>query len=351
MKKLFVLSALASSLALTACGELINVPTEYESSDYYYQNIDKAKKVAEQCDSTKASLDVEASKLSDPEVLKKYHQDRSIFLSNCANAQEALLKVEKERQELKKQEEIANRRKEVEDYWNSKKVQYKDMDWKEYIDSNIDFIYEDYSVLSDFKYSYDGDIRKVPESDNLFLDDIYTRAYIESGDRDWQSNKEVISNRALYIDNFKRGINILKTQPYKQLLQDTSYCEQESRELSSCSVWQTALYEIRQDTINNYVANYESLKKDFNQCFDNMDNKFKEFDALDLDEYVITYDDDDLGWTETIRLKAPFGDKSEYRIASERNKAKYHYAMREYPCAQAVEALDRLELSKYKRLD
>ncbi|MBN6709750.1 hypothetical protein JFL47_00635 [Haemophilus haemoglobinophilus] len=70
----------------------------------------------------------------------------------------------------------------------------------------------------------------------------------------------------VYVKNAHKGLSEIIKQTYEQISNDNSFCKNDRREYSICSVWRTALNAKSEEVIAAYTKNFAKLKQDFNQC-------------------------------------------------------------------------------------
>ncbi|OOF67083.1 hypothetical protein BKG95_08515 [Rodentibacter pneumotropicus] len=333
MKKSYLYSVIIGAFALVACDKYgIDLPDTLESEEFYLINADKAKKVVEKCEQIDAKIEessIEAR--SEKDEFKAYNKLRlhlennglDVFRKNCNNAKHALKEIAYEESAKKREEEKEVERKaqreEGTKYLQELKNTYIGKNWQESI-SKILNSKELESVYGDYMRKH-----QVVDQDYLLL--FYD--YCEKDSCKRLDNKMRTAILALILREQQLiGIQELTKKPYSELISDANYCKTDKRKYSVCDVWKETVEIKREEIINNYVANYETLKTDYNQCVVQLENYLTSVNVNKNDNNV------------------PYDVLKGIRETEEKIYSKY-------PCMETQEALKRLNLSfdHYEKLD
>lgn len=266
MKKITFTSILVATLSLSACNE-------EKDQVYYLKNIDKATAKKSECE---AKIK-QAIKAKDEATLNKIKQDAECHAAHNAVREDRRIKVEQEKaaQEALEQEEIKKEKIRL-------TQQLGQLDWQ---------AVAHYFVNSDCaKYGINEGGFGIPAENYI------CRATAQ-----------------LYKEKAEQGKQILLSSPYEALRkEEKTYCNQDKRKYSACSIWEEALgiqaksffeqmdfaalekqrddyamwgnkhpFSVKQAfeqifkerenaIIENYTKQYGSLKQDYNQCVEQL---------------------------------------------------------------------------------
>ncbi|OOF83965.1 hypothetical protein BKG93_08960 [Rodentibacter ratti] len=330
MKKLAISSIILGSFALAACDKYdINIPSTFETEEFYLKNEDKARKVVDECKKIEEQNEKILMSLSTPseqENYEKYLDENNVdnFNKNCKRAEKALNKIEWDKSvaELHAKEEANTKahKEEILAFVQELRDQYGKT-WQEGVTNMLN---------TEKKLPYYEGIRltKVIEDDYFKIFSSYLHYDGERWTKNFKSDYYVSQVKVVIYGEYRiAGINELMQKEYKDLIADTSYCKTDRREYSVCDIWESAVARKRNEVVNDYLKNYEKLKTDYNQCVVELENYLTSINVGKNDQ--VNYDT-----RNNIREK-------ESEIYSE------------FPCAETQEALKQLNLSfsHYEKLD
>lgn len=326
MKKLTV-SAITLGLAtlLTGCDKYdVQIPKIKENREYYVAHPDKAEEAWNECKNT-----FEQIHFIDRNLSREEQKEFELFLAkkgereyrkNCYSIENVISEAQElERQKEEELKQVKNK-KEAIAYIEKLEKEFIGKTWQESIAKIIN---------SDFSMSYYSDRDK--ELADLDLDGYLQKGSISSYIRYDNENVERYKNDVMtyiYAKQRELGIKELLLKPYNELINDTSYCKTDKRQLSVCEIWQDAVKQERNNIINSYMANYETLKSDYNKC------------VAKLEDYLASVN---VGKNDkNVQIDIYNGIKdTENKIYDS------------YPCSEAEEALRKLNLNfdHYEKLD
>ncbi|WP_439327675.1 hypothetical protein [Lonepinella sp. BR2357] len=361
----------------------LNYPKDLQTKDYYSKNPDKAKEVLAQCEPIAQreykSIEKQADQIEDKfkdkdfsfgdlnyfEMLNAYQ----VFAENCANAGLSLLTLELpmpttfdektsdydvfkqfygEKLELKvpfvrlihnsslffyqelysdkldrfyqkyriaqNEFERANLRKQVSAKVEQEIAPFKDLNWQQGIAKLISVLMKP----NDRSFSLDYWV-ETEESELNTLDYVINHTDFSGSTRIDDRIRNNVRHH-LYNKFYFTGLKELLAKPYLELIKDTSYCQTDRRPSSACSVYNKAVEKQQNQLIENYMKDFDSLKKDYNQCVAQFEAHYQ---SLNVDKKA-----------ETIPREA---------YDSIVNKEKEIF--QSYPCNLAQQALQNLNLS------
>ncbi|MDG6882162.1 Uncharacterised protein [Phocoenobacter uteri] len=253
MKKSILFLGL-STLVLTGCSE--------KDKAYYLSHIDDAKTKFKQCEKRM----FEAMSSRDQEKFEAVGKDKE-----CVAAEQALREDRKIQAEKKRLEEEALQKAEVSKARKQLDKKFANLDWKEtayqYVNSDCAkkfFIAPNNYECRAFKEIYDEKAEQgKQELLKNSLEQLVTskKAYCSKDQRRysacdiWKSavkEQSKVEFSALDFDQLHR--------------QSNKYCNYGSQYYDACSTLEEVAREKENMIIDQYVKNYESLKKDYNQC-------------------------------------------------------------------------------------
>lgn len=345
MKKLPTCVVLLTSSILVGCDKYdLKIPQDLQTVEFYTENEEKALKVQKECEQINNEINQISRSIpkSEQQEFDKYlsQSDYSKFRKNCKNATEGLRfieiqkeEAEREQQKIKEQAEQKARKDEIIKYIKDAYASYEQLPWQEglskilsetatstkHSDSAEHFFYERNKDMS----SLDKDISEVFWK---------TKGYIEYGDK--YNNSLTEDDKKEFALTFsanqlwQKGLAELKTKNYAELVVDESYCKKDKRKYSACDVWRQAISEKRAEIVKNYTLNYDSLKTDYNQCVDQLEDYLKS----------VNVGKNDTGVPYNILKGIQETEKNIYA---------------KYPCSETEEALQKLNLNfdHYEKLD
>lgn len=190
---------------------------------YYKANIDDAKEKIESCNKdiesaiTDGDEDEVEALVKDPECAAAHTAYRK-YKAEQRQAEREMKRLKKEAEAKKAKEQVV--------------AEFGDSDWKDY-----------------FK-AYNSS-------------DCVTSFGVGSRDPKCQAMKELLKTKRAEA---KKDIS---RDDYEVLIgKEKEYCKADRRQNSACNVWSEVLREKSTAIVESYVNDYESLKKDFNQCFE-----------------------------------------------------------------------------------
>lgn len=209
--KLLLLSV--SGLLLVGCGD--------KDEAYYLEHMDKANEKISDCEKQM----MKAFEERDKDTAEKIQKN-----PECKAAHNAVREFKRTEREKERQEKEAKEKAESEAAKNAVAQEYGQQTWQEYIVSYAN---------SDC-------------AESLFTE-----------------SSKCSAMKALYKDKFQQGKNELYKIPFEKLsLAENTYCKQDKRQYSVCQVWKETVEQQEKEIVENYVKNYDSLKRDYNQCVD-----------------------------------------------------------------------------------
>lgn len=332
MKKLaFSAITLGLTTLLVGCDKYdVQIPKVKETREYYVANPDKAKEALKECEKTFDQIYKADSGLS-PEEHKEFRlylakHGESEYRKHCNDVEYAIREVEE--LERQKQDELqkAERRKEAIAYIEKLEKEFVGKTWQESISKIINSGFD----IKFYSYKY----KEFMKLDlNEFLQKSLMFHYIEyshDGNPTPEQYRDDIKNDVIpyiYAKQRELGIKELLSKPYNELINDSSYCKTDKREYSVCEIWTDAVQQQRNNVVNGYMANYEQLKTDYNQCVAKFEDYLKSINVGKNDKV----------------------DNDIYKNIIETEKKIYE----SYPCAETEEALQKLNLKidHYEKLD
>lgn len=339
MKKLPTYLTVLMSSVLVGCDKYdVNIPTELESQEFYATHEEKALQVVTQCERVRNDLDKFTNSLSKQERIEfKEHvsEDIRTFRENCDHAEDGLRDIEYKKEEVQKAEEEKTkklqretRKNEIISYLKTTYTKFDSLPWQDAISQvlsevgNIDD--------SEYIFGYRNDEIVIDSEDSLYRisGSFELREYLEYGKEQEKSRKDKMAMRFVANQLWKKGLAELKAKKYDELVIDESYCKKDKRSFSACDVWKQAVSEKRAEIVKNYTINYGQLKTDYNQCVTELEDYLKSVNVGKNDKNVPS-------------------DILEGIYDTEKNI----YA--KYPCSEAKEALQKLNLSfdHYEKLE
>lgn len=282
------------SSLLTACGD--------KDTAYYLKNIDKAKEKSSECSNKVA----EAFLKRDTKLIEKLGKDKE-----CLSADEALKEHKRLERERKKAKQEAKEKAELEKAKSEISVKYQGLDWKQAVTQYVN-----------------------SECNKKFF----------IGSDDYHCKAE----QSIYDENVAKGKLELEKLDYYQLMEkESEYCSRDKRNKSTCSVWGEVLSEAAKKVLS--PLNYPDIEnKEGEFCQPNQEynhpacqtwreiNREKE-QAL-VEQYVADYDSLRKDYNHCVeQLKPLIGDWQKYSLVNKISSS--------YPCKQARNARIKLGLS------
>ncbi|KAE9540534.1 hypothetical protein HT665_00115 [Ursidibacter maritimus] len=269
-------------LGLLSIGALLLVGCGEKDHQYYLENVDKAQEKVKEC---KAEVQ---------KLLKEKNKEKLVELAankEC-NAADSALK-EHRKQELEKQRlEKENARKELlEKIRKDLDKQYGNLSWQEmaaeYVNHDCNNArssssWEQCEVLG--KLYNEKEEQGKMELSKLSLEQLLSeqKTYCTKDRRVlsacdiWQ--KATLSVAKQEFD--KKDFSALSQQ-------EKNYCDYNSSNYFLCATWRESFRVSEKNIVDNYVKNYELLKKDYNQCvasIQNIDNDESKSYAIKAEE-------------------------------------------------------------------
>lgn len=325
MKKLtFSAITLGLTVLLVGCDKYdVQIPkVKAETREYYVANPDKAKEALEECNKFYGNISTVADRLSreEYEEFKLYlsKNGKNTYDRHCNDVEYAIREAETLERNKQYELEKEEKRKEAIAYIEKLEKEFVGKTWQE-------SIYKIINSGSDMSY-YGYNER---ERANLDLNEYiqkYMQHYIEYGNENIEDYKDNVLSY-IYVKQRTLGIKDLLNKPYNELINDSSYCKTDKRKYSVCEIWTDAVQQQRNNVVNGYIANYEQLKTDYNQC------------VAKLEDYLKSIN---VGKNDSV-------PNDVYKGIKETENKIYE----SYPCAETEEALQKLNLKfdHYEKLD
>lgn len=345
MKKLPTCVVLLTSSILVGCDKYdLKIPQDLQTVEFYTANEEKALKVQKECE----QIDNEINQISrsipksEQQEFDKYlsQSDYSKFRKNCRNAIDGLdnikyqkEKAEREQQEAKEQAEKEARKDEIIKYMKDTYASYDQLSWQDGLSKILSETvtstsHPDSDPAGKFFYDRNKDMSSIDRNMIKKLGNSNIESYIEYGYGLALDDKNELA--LIYSANqlWQKGLAELKTKNYAELVVDESYCKKDKRKYSACDVWRQAISEKRTEIVKNYTLNYDSLKTDYNQCVDQLEDYLKS----------VNVGKNDTGVPYNILKGIQETEKNIYA---------------KYPCSETEEALQKLNLNfdHYEKID
>ncbi|WP_439257611.1 hypothetical protein [Lonepinella sp. BR2271] len=306
------------------CANAVSAEMSFEQDPVKYveQEIKSGMKTDELCgyyDSSRSILEAlfnrrEKIVIENSKMLNAFSQSQ---LDPTQLYQQCVAKIE----EVKKGGQIeneygyieVNKRSVVTKLLNQERQKYADLPWQQAVRNLITDFHKNYESF-DFRIS---PLESTVEEKVLsgIREDETTTA---SEQKLWERYIDDIQD-ALYRDYAFKGIEEMRQKSFKELALDNSYCKTDRRKYSVCSLYWVVLNEKQEQAVQDYTANFDSLKKDYNeQCVAKM--------TAFLSEKGINKDD---------------MSREQYNAVKDKEKQIFD----NFPCSTAEKALQTLQLN------
>ncbi|MGC7559944.1 hypothetical protein [Pasteurella sp. PK-2025] len=251
MKKLTIISVV---LALVACGE--------KDQAYYLKNPEKAEAKFKQC---RAQID-DAFRSDNEEAYKKIKNDAECNAARAAFNEHRRQQEEKERLAREAEEKAL-----IDEAKKTLQAEFGKLEWQDFATQYVNtecagtYIKDSDYRCRGFKSLYEEKVAEgLAQLSKVAFDDLKNqeKQYCSRDKRSfsacdiWKKAFEMSSEK--HFSQF----SIEALSPLRE--QNCTYDAQHNQIL--CSTWEKVYNKKSQDVIDNYVKNYESLKKDYNQC-------------------------------------------------------------------------------------
>lgn len=280
-------------LGLTACKE--------KDQAYYFANIDEAKSKIQQC---KQQMK-EAFKAKDEKAVKELTSENS----ECSVADRALKEHRKQEYEREIQERKAKELAEIEAIRTKLQAEYANKNWQE-----VTKAVANSECVSLFGFSKKTECQALEAVYNEKTSSVVTE--LKS-----QNLEELLAQRQTYCKQDQRPYSacsiwekatteVAKTafanvQYVDLVAQEEVYCEKDDymKTRQPCKTWEETIKAKNQEQINQFVQDYEKLKAAYNQCVDQVagvgfDKRYKITSAYPCSQ----------AQNARMRLKLPFDD-------------------------------------------